>query len=105
MLLVITGIELETWTALPLDCPLVVTTAVKLPTAVGFTDRVTVNAVAVAVVTVPTAPLLKVTVFCEAVVLNPKPLMVTVSALMLCEVVFAVTTGRTEATWTAAPLV
>ena len=82
-----------------------VTTAVKLPAAVGFTDSVTVSAVAVAAVTVPTAPLFKTTVFCDGVVLNPNPLIVTVSALIPCEVVFAVTTGFTVATWTAEPLV
>lgn len=69
-----------------------------------MTDSVTVSAVAVAAVTVPTAPLLNTTVFCDGVVLKPKPLIVTVSALILCAVEFKVTTGFTVATCTAEPL-
>ena len=38
-----------------------VTTTVKLPAAVGLVLRLTVRVVAVAAVTVPTAPLFKVT--------------------------------------------
>jgi len=37
--------------------------AVRIPANAGFLENVTVRAVAVAEVTVPTAPLLKVTVF------------------------------------------
>src|SRR5258708_5806314 len=61
------GAMFATWTAAPLVCELVVTAAVKLPRAVGFVEKVTVSEVAVAAVTVPTAPLLKTTVLCEAV--------------------------------------
>ena len=43
--------------------------------------KVTVNAIAVAAVTVPTAPSSKVTVLFPAVVLKPKPLMMSVAAL------------------------
>lgn len=76
---------------------LTVTTAVKLP-ALGRVENVTVNEVAEAVVTFPTAPLLNVTVLLPAVVLNPKPLMVTVVAVSASAVVAAVTTGATVAT-------
>ncbi len=80
-----------------------VTTAVRLP-ALGRVEKVTVNEVAEAVVTLPTAPLLKVTVLLPAVVLNPKPLIVTVLAVSAKAVVAAVTTGPTVATCTADPL-
>lgn len=49
---------------------MLVTIAVKLPAVVGDVDKVTVNDVAVAAVTVPTAPLLKVTVLSPGVVSN-----------------------------------
>lgn len=42
---------------------MVVTIAVKLPTAVGLVVNDTVSVLAVAAVTVPTAPLLNTTVF------------------------------------------
>ena len=54
---------------------MVVTVAVKVP-AQGCLEYVTVSAVAVAVVTVPIAPLLKTTVLLAAVVLKPLPLIV-----------------------------
>ena len=57
------------------------TTAVRLPTAVGSVENVTVSEVAVAAVTVPTAPSLKVTVLLPAVGSKPKPLIVSVVAL------------------------
>lgn len=60
-------------------------------------EKVTVNEVAVAVVTVPTAPLLNVTVLSPAVVLNPKPLMVMVSASAARFEELLVTTGITVA--------
>ncbi len=59
----------------------VVTTAVRLPAVVGLVVKFTVSEVAVAAVTVPTAPSLKTTVLLAAVVSKPKPLMVTVAAL------------------------
>ena len=59
---------------------MVVTTAVKLPAALGPFDNETDNVVAVAAVTAPIAPLLKATVLLPAVVSNPRPLMVSVVA-------------------------
>lgn len=64
-----------------------------LPTVVGFVENVTVRAVAVAVVTVPTAPLLRVTVLFDAVVSKPNPLIVIVDAFAPRFAVLAVTTG------------
>ena len=77
---------------------LVVTIAVRLPTAVGFVEKVTVSDVAVAAVTVPAAPLLSTTVLFAAVVEKPNPLIVTVVALNGKLVVLTVTTGVTVAT-------
>lgn len=54
--------------------------------------------------TVPTAPLLKVTVLLVAVVLKPVPAMVTVDALAARFVVALVTVGVSLATCTAVPL-
>ena len=71
---------------------------------VGLVENVTVSEVAVAAVTVPTAPLLKTTVLLAAVGSKPKPLMVIVVALAARLAVLLVTTGVTVATWTAAPL-
>jgi len=58
--------------------PLVKTIAVRFPMLVGWVVKVTVNWVAVAAVTVPTAPLLKVTVFLLGVVEKPEPLILIV---------------------------
>lgn len=77
---------------------MVVTTAVKLPAVVGLVDNVTVREVAVAAVTVPTAPLLKTTVFLLAIGSNPRPLIVSVVALAARLEVLLVTTGITLAT-------
>jgi hypothetical protein len=98
-----TGFTVATWMAVPLLTPLVVTTAVKLP-AIGLVEKVTVSEVAVAAVTVPTAPLLNVTVLLLAVVLKPKPLIVIVDALRTRLAVLLVTTGETVAICTAEPL-
>lgn len=76
---------------------MVVTTAVRLPAACGFVEKVTVRVVAVAAVTVPTAPLLNVTVLFPATVLKPAPVIVTVEALAANAVVVAVTAGATVA--------
>lgn len=65
---------------------------------------VTVSDVVVAEATVPAAPLLNVTVLLAAVGSNPKPLMVTLDASAARAAVLAVTTGVTDATCTAAPL-
>ena len=78
VLLVTTGVTVATCTAVPLLTLSVVTTAVRLPAVVGLVENVTVSEVAVAAVTVPTAPLLKTTVLLAAVVSKPKPLMVSV---------------------------
>ena len=55
--------------------------------------KVTVSKVAVAVVTVPTAPLLKVTTLLAAVVLNPEPAIVIVAAVAAKLVALLVTVG------------
>ena len=97
LLLVTTGITVATCTDAPLLTEFVVTTAVMLPTLVGVVDKETVNAVAVAEVTVPTAPLLNVTVLLAAVVSNPKPLIVTVDSVNARLLLLLVTTGAVVA--------
>src|SRR5580658_1720322 len=104
VLLVTTGVTVATWTAAPLPTLSVVTTAVRLPAFFGLVENVTVSEVAVAAVTVPTAPSLKMTVLLAAVVEKPKPVMVTVVAVGDRLAVLLVTTGATKATWTAVPL-
>lgn len=91
---VTTGVTVATCTAPTPAMPLEVTKAVKLPALVGLVEKVTTSSVAVAAVTVPTAPLLKTTELLAAVKSKPKPLMVTVSALAAKPVVALVTTGR-----------
>jgi len=86
------GLTAPTWIAVGLPTPLVVTIAVKLPAA-GRVENVTVNAVAVALVTVPTAPLLNTTLLFNAVVSNPVPAMVTVVKFAAKSDVFKVTVG------------
>lgn len=76
---------------------MVVTTAVKLPTAAGFTAKVTVRLVAEALVTLPLAPLLNTTVFLEATASKPKPLITMVPELIAKFVVELVITGVTDA--------
>ncbi len=104
VLSVTTGVTVATCTAALLLIPLVVTIAVKLPAVVGLVLKVTVSDVAVAAVTVPTAPLLNVTVLLLAVGLKAWPAIVMVFALAASEAVLLVTTGRTDAIWTAVPL-
>ena len=103
VLLVTTGATVATCTGVPLLELSDVTTAVRLP-AVGFVENVTVSEVAVAAVTVPTAPSLKTTVLLPGVVSKPEPLMVIVVALAARLAVLTVTAGATVATCTAAPL-
>ncbi len=98
VLLVTTGVTVATCTAGPLEMLFEVTTAVKLPALVGFVEKVTVNDVAVAAVTVPTAPLLNTTELLAAVKSKPVPLMVIVLALAASPEVLLVTTGRVVAT-------
>lgn len=78
---------------------MVVTDARINPAAVGFVVSVTVNEVVVALATVPTAPLSKVTELFAAVPSNPNPEMVMVVVLAArLLVVFEVTEGLTVAT-------
>jgi hypothetical protein len=78
---------------------LVVTIAVRLPAVVGLVLKVTVMAVAEALVTDPTAPLLKTTVLLPGVKSNPTPLMTTVEAFAaMVKPALALTTGVTRAT-------
>lgn len=63
-----------------LDKLLVVTVAVRLPADVGLVENVTVNEVADAVVTVPTAPSSNTTELLLEVVSKPKPTIVNVVA-------------------------
>lgn len=97
VLVVTTGMTFATLTAAPLEKPFVVTTTVRLPAVVGFVENVTVSDVAVAAVTVPTAPLSKVTVLFAATVLNPAPVIVIVDAFAANDIVAAVTAGATVA--------
>jgi hypothetical protein len=83
---------------------LVVTTAVKFPTALGGVVIETVNAVAVAAVTVPAAPLLKTRELLPAVVSKPYPFIVSVLPVISTLVELLVITGFTVATCTAEPL-
>ncbi len=79
--LVTTGATVAICTAAALGAELVVTIAVRLPADVGLVEKFTVSDVAVAVATVPTAPLLNVTVLLAAVVSKPMPLITTDEAL------------------------
>jgi hypothetical protein len=75
-----------------------VTIAVKLPAEVGAVVRLMVRVVAVAAVTVPTAPLLKTTALLTAVVENPTPVMIRVLVFAAKRaVVLVVTIGLTSA--------
>jgi hypothetical protein len=91
-----TGTTVETWTAAPLLRLFVVTITVRLPAEVGGVVRLTVSVVAVAAVTVPAAPLLKITVLLTGVVENPVPVMISVLEFAARRaVVLVVTTGLT----------
>lgn len=99
VLLVTTGRTAAICTAVPLLTPPVVTTAVRLPATVGLVPNVTVRAVVVAAVTVPTAPLFITTTLLPGVVPSkPEPLMVTVAAFAAIAAELLVTTGVTVAT-------
>lgn len=71
--------------------------AVKLP-ADGLVENVTVRPVAVAEVTVPTAPLLNATELLVAVVSKPTPSMFIVASLAAKLLVLLITKGLTVAT-------
>lgn len=77
---------------------MVVTTALTAPAAVGGVVRSIVSDRVVAAVTVPMAPLVKVTMLLAAVGLKPNPLIVKVSASAARLIELPVTTGVTEAT-------
>lgn len=98
VLLVTTGTTVATCTAGPLAMLFEVTTAVRLPALAGFVENVTVSVVAVAAVTVPTAPLLKVTLLLAAVKSKPYPLIVSVLASAARSLTLLVITGRVVAT-------
>ncbi len=104
MLAVTTGVTVATCTAEPLLTPSEWTMAIRLPAVVGLVENVTVSEVALAVLTVPTAPSLKATVSLEAVAPKPKPLIVIWDALAARLAVLDVTDGVTVATWRAVPL-
>ena len=81
--------------------------AVKLPSEVGCVENATVNCVAVADVTFPTAPELNWTVLSDAVVEKFVPEITSVGAFCESDAVLTVTVGggTIVATCTAAPLV
>ena len=86
--------------------PLETTLALSVPSAKGKMLKVTVNAVEVAVVTVPTAPLLNVTTLLAAVLENPVPFITMVGALIAKLAVLVVIVGGATrvATWTGVPV-
>ena len=82
----------------PLLTVSVVTAAVRLPAVMGIVENVTVREVALAAVTLPTAPSLKATVSLAMFVSKPKPPMVMLAALAARFAVLRFTTGVTVAT-------
>ena len=98
VLAVIAGTTVATVVAEPLLTLLVDTWAVKLPTALGLTTKVTVKLVLVAALTVPVTPPLNVTMLRDGVVSKPNPLIVTEVALYARFAVLLVMTGTTFAT-------
>lgn len=81
-----------------------VTTALMVPAAVGGVVKLIVSDLVVAAETVPMAPFVSVTVLFAAVGSNPNPLIVKMLASAARSTELLVTTGVTEATWTAAEL-
>lgn len=104
VLLVTTGLTVATCTPDPLARLFVVTMAVRLPIVSGAVSNPTVIDVAVDEITVPTAPLLNVTVLLAAVVSKPSPAITTVAAFAARLAVLLVTTGVIAAIWVALPL-
>jgi hypothetical protein len=98
VLLVTTGMTVATFTDDPLSSVLVVTTAVRSPAVVGDAESVSVRDVAVAVVTVPTAPLLNTTVLFAATGSKPNPAIVIEVAFAARLALLVVTTGTIVAT-------
>lgn len=72
--------------------------AVRFPDVVGFVVNVTVRLVAVAAVTMPDVPLLKVTTFLDGTASKPNPLIVSVAEFAARFPLPAVITGVTVAT-------
>ena len=103
LLLVTTGATVATCVAVPL-APFVTTVAFSGPAVVGAVVNVTVSRVAVADATVPTAPLLNVTVLLEAVVSNPSPSIRSVVSSAAMVAGLSITSGTTVAICTAEPL-
>ena len=103
VLLVTTGATVATCVAVPVAL-FVTTVAFNVPAVVGAVVSVTVSSVAVADATVPTAPLLNVTVLLEAVVSKPSPSIRSVVSLAAMVAGLLMTSGMTVATWTAEPL-
>ncbi len=91
-----TGTTLATCTPEPLLMPLDVTVADKLTAAGRREVSETVSDVALAVVTVPTAPLSKVTVLLAAIASKPKPAMTILLAVAARSAVLSVTAGLTK---------
>jgi hypothetical protein len=94
---VTTGVTVATWTAVPLLTPATLTEALRLP-PVNPLRPVTVSCVALALLTVPLAAPLKLTLSFAAFVSKPKPLTVRLLAVAARLAVLAVTTGVTVAT-------
>ena len=104
VLMVTTGLTVTTCTPDPLPRLFVVTMAVRLPIVAGVVSNPTVIDVAVDEITVPTAPLLNVTVLLAAVVSKPSPVITTVAAFAARLAVLLVTTGVIAAIWVALSL-
>jgi hypothetical protein len=98
------GFMVATCTAAALLTPFEVTITVSRPADEAGVVSVTVSEVAVADVTVPSAPLLNVTLLLLAVVSKPAPLITKVVALSSKLLELLVTTGTTVPTCTAEPL-
>ena len=98
VLLVIKGLTVATCTASPLLTPFVETTPINTSALAGNVVKVIVNIVAVAAVTIPTAPSLKTTELFPGVVSKPNPLMVSSVAVEAKSAVLLVTTGANTAT-------
>ena len=77
----------------PLLRLLVVTTAVRLTALVGCVEKLTVNCVDEAELTVPMAPLLNVTVLFDGVVSNPVPVILMTVTSIFRFLVLSVTVG------------
>ena len=99
--LVTTGSTVATCTGVPLTTPFDATIAVNTP-ALGLALSVIVREVAVDELTVPTAPLLKITVLWLGVVLKPVPAIVTVVALAARLVSLNETVGAVDVATTCA---